>query len=303
MLEKAKEFLLNSGVEPVPEEGLNNDASANNNDEKQTPTTFSFHQGSAEDLRQIIPDGGTVDLLIAAQACHWFDWTKVWPETRRVLRKGGTAAFWVYGEFRLPAFPGSEPIIAAYTDPHSPTSVGSYFERPGRTILERLLVDVPAPEDVLGIKESDGLKDFQRVYFAEPDSIPDREENYAHRPGLVHPVLMRASWTWLQLLGYLRTWSALHAYLERHSEDLKHEDDARFLQDDLNAIREMNHSREAYVRGGDVCVRFWKDLREVAEKQLTSRTCANGSGDSIGFTLMDKVTVEWPLSLLLARKA
>src|ERR1700722_4983386 len=31
----------------------------------------------------------------SAQAAHWFDWTKFWPECARVLRKGGSAAFWV----------------------------------------------------------------------------------------------------------------------------------------------------------------------------------------------------------------
>ena len=30
-----------------------------------------------------------------AQACHWFDWSKVWPEVGRILRKDGSTAFWV----------------------------------------------------------------------------------------------------------------------------------------------------------------------------------------------------------------
>lgn len=55
----------------------------------------TFAQGSAEDLASVGIQDGTVDLLIAAQACHWFDWSKVWPETRRVLKKGGCAAYWV----------------------------------------------------------------------------------------------------------------------------------------------------------------------------------------------------------------
>lgn len=32
---------------------------------------------------------------ISAQAAHWFDWQKVWPEVARVLRKDGTIAIWV----------------------------------------------------------------------------------------------------------------------------------------------------------------------------------------------------------------
>ena len=30
-----------------------------------------------------------------AQAAHWFDYKKMWPETARILRKGGTVVFWV----------------------------------------------------------------------------------------------------------------------------------------------------------------------------------------------------------------
>jgi hypothetical protein len=84
-------------------------------------TKFQFIQGSAEDLDQttsLQPD--SVDLVTAgmyynffpftkqklglyskknpilkAQSAHWFDWSKVWPQTHRVLRHGGTAAFWV----------------------------------------------------------------------------------------------------------------------------------------------------------------------------------------------------------------
>ncbi len=56
---------------------------------------ISFANGSAEDLSSVGVQDGTVDLIISAQACHWFDWSKIWPETRRVLKKGGCAAFWV----------------------------------------------------------------------------------------------------------------------------------------------------------------------------------------------------------------
>lgn len=74
---------------------------------------FEYVQGDAENLSFL--EDGSVDLLISgsfaygamlicqsnkillygAQACHWFDWSRMWPETARVLRKGGSAAFWV----------------------------------------------------------------------------------------------------------------------------------------------------------------------------------------------------------------
>lgn len=39
---------------------------------------------------------GEVDCVVAAQAAHWFDYAKLWPELRRLVRRGGTMAFWGY---------------------------------------------------------------------------------------------------------------------------------------------------------------------------------------------------------------
>lgn len=35
---------------------------------------------------------GTVDLIVAAQAAHWFDHQRFYPEAKRVLKKGGAVA-------------------------------------------------------------------------------------------------------------------------------------------------------------------------------------------------------------------
>jgi hypothetical protein len=69
----------------------------------------------------------------------------------------------VYTEFRLSRFPSLTPLISAYVQGSDPfTSLGPYFQRPGRTILERYLIDVPEPSDVLG---DNALMDMKRVYF------------------------------------------------------------------------------------------------------------------------------------------
>jgi SAM-dependent methyltransferase len=73
---------------------------------------FKYVKGDAENLSFL--EDGSVDLIIAgphngiefwkgspvifffiAQAAHWFEWSKLWPEAARVLREGGSAAFWV----------------------------------------------------------------------------------------------------------------------------------------------------------------------------------------------------------------
>lgn len=41
-------------------------------------------------------DDGSVDLVTAAQAVHWFDRPRFWAEARRVLRPRGVVAVWTY---------------------------------------------------------------------------------------------------------------------------------------------------------------------------------------------------------------
>ena len=52
---------------------------------------IEFVQAGAEELDTVL-EPGSVDLLVVAQAAHWFDWHKVWPQIGRVLRPGGTYA-------------------------------------------------------------------------------------------------------------------------------------------------------------------------------------------------------------------
>jgi hypothetical protein len=76
-------------------------------------------------------------------------------------------------------------------------------------------------------KES-GLEPLTRVYFCGDDVPPFIAPNSS-----VRPVLMRKQMRWRDLLSYFRTWSSLHTYHEKYPEDLKREDDTRFLEDDL----------------------------------------------------------------------
>jgi SAM-dependent methyltransferase len=47
--------------------------------------------------------GGSIDLVTAAQAVHWFDRPRFWTEVRRVLRPGGVVAVWTYGLLEVAA--------------------------------------------------------------------------------------------------------------------------------------------------------------------------------------------------------
>ncbi|KDQ53965.1 hypothetical protein JAAARDRAFT_136509 [Jaapia argillacea MUCL 33604] len=186
---------------------------------------FKYIQSSAEDLSFL--EDGSVDLIVTAQAGHWFDWGKLWPEAARVLRPGGSVMFWNYSEFRLTSYPSLTPLITAYaqgTDLKS--SLGPYWQQPGRSILANHLLDIPKATDVV----PDKFTDWQHIFFTG-----------SHYPDLPNPlpVIMRKKMTWNDLLTYLRSWSSLHTFHEKYPEDLKRED-------------------------GDIAVRFWKSLQEGA---------------------------------------
>lgn len=46
---------------------------------------------------------GVVDVVVVAQAAHWFDLPRFYAEARRVLRPGGLVAIWTYGTMRVDA--------------------------------------------------------------------------------------------------------------------------------------------------------------------------------------------------------
>jgi len=45
--------------------------------------------------------GAAFDLVTVAQALHWFDFTRFWPEVRRTLKPGGIFAAWTYTWFHV----------------------------------------------------------------------------------------------------------------------------------------------------------------------------------------------------------
>lgn len=114
-----------------------------------------------------------------------------------------------------------------------------------------------------------------------------------HHPDLpdssiVKPVEMRTTMRWRDLLGYFRTWSSLQTYHEMFPEDLKAVDN-RFPED-LEQTTGGESQEDIDVRGGDIAIRFWKDLRQAVKDE----------GGSYGVD--ETVSIEWPIALLLARK-
>jgi len=51
---------------------------------------------SAQPAEATAFEDGTFSLVTVAQALHWFDFNRFWPEVKRVLKPGGIFAAWVY---------------------------------------------------------------------------------------------------------------------------------------------------------------------------------------------------------------
>jgi SAM-dependent methyltransferase len=73
---------------------------------------------------------GSADLLVAAQAAHWFDWPRFVAEAARVLRPGGVLALWCYGNCCVTT--GIDRLVADF----SRDVVGPYWPRERRHVEE-----------------------------------------------------------------------------------------------------------------------------------------------------------------------
>jgi SAM-dependent methyltransferase len=81
---------------------------------------------------------GSVDLVVAAQAAHWFDHERFYPEVKRVLRSDGVLALWTYGLAYV------EPQIDAIVRHFYSDVVGAYWP-PERRWVESAYRDLPFP--------------------------------------------------------------------------------------------------------------------------------------------------------------
>jgi len=122
---------------------------------------------------------GAADLVVVAQALHWFDLALFWPEVHRILKPGGVVAVWTYGILQVEG----EQVDACVQDFYT-NVVGRYWPK-GREHVE------------------DGYAQLSFPFAALP--VPRFE--------------MECLWTLEAFLGYVRSWSSTGRMAEATGTD------------------------------------------------------------------------------------
>lgn len=170
-----------------------------------TDPKITFRQGNTEDLSFLTSK--SVDLVVSGQAAHWFDYSKAWPELSRVVKPGGSLAFWGYKDNILIGYPRANKIFDKFcygTEDVAPGLEGmnQYWERPGRDILRDLLHAVQPPES-----------DWHDVKRIEYDVDKDTTEVAGPETAW-----MRKTINLGQFESYVRTFSSYQGWKDAHPE-------------------------------------------------------------------------------------
>lgn len=128
---------------------------------------------------------GQVDLIACACSVHWFDLPRFYARARVALKPGGIIAVWTYDW----PWTGSETVDA---------------------VLERLKSDILGPF----------WGETARYYFSGYAELPFPFEECAPFEACAAPAFhSRIAGSHEELLGFLRTWSAVTKFREAHGSD------------------------------------------------------------------------------------
>ena len=158
-----------------------------------------FREGGAESTPSV--GNGEVDMVVAGQAAHWFDYASLWPEMQRLVRSEGTVAFWGYKDPVFVDFPEVSQIMQRYLYDSRPGKLGSYWSMPGRSYVQDKLRVIKPP--------SGDWEDVQRIEY-EPATIGKRSGEGT--------LFMERCLTVGEMKGYLRTFSNFHEWQRQNSD-------------------------------------------------------------------------------------
>ncbi|KAB8229008.1 class I SAM-dependent methyltransferase [Aspergillus alliaceus] len=188
----ARHFSLVLGVDPS--DGMLKEARARTDFDN-----IQYCQSKAEDLSLITPR--TVDLVISCQAAHWFDPDQLWKEMVRIVRPGGTVAFWNWGQYVLVGHPHADQALRRF----SAQCLTSYWPQPGKAVWDDWMRPIEC-------RDLSNWEDIRRLEYEPTVEAP--------ASGTGGGIRMHIPQTLNRLEGLLRTWSAVHEWRRAHPQAL-----------------------------------------------------------------------------------
>jgi len=129
-------------------------------------STIRFVASTAEDLASI-PDG-SVDLIIAANAAHWFDMARFWARAAQVVKPAGTVAMWGGGPVTVGSRVRGRAGVQAAID-RLEARVAEFYE-PGNQLVRGLYADLALPWTL-----AEPVAGFERASFVRWEWGTDTE--------------------------------------------------------------------------------------------------------------------------------
>jgi len=126
-----------------PSGGMIQEARSRTNQEEYP--NVDFVEASAESLP--FAADHSVDMVVAGQAAHWFDFANVFAEMKRVLKRGGVMAFWGYGDQVMVNYPKATRMITEFYYRPDKRAMGPYWQQPGRSIVQDKLRAIQPPDE------------------------------------------------------------------------------------------------------------------------------------------------------------
>ncbi|EGV60346.1 S-adenosyl-L-methionine-dependent methyltransferase [Yamadazyma tenuis] len=162
----------------------------------QKSDKLEFYVGAAEETPSVIKEN-SVDLLTGAECCHWVDHPVFFKESWRILKPGGTLAFWFYKDPIFVDFPAANDIYDEFCY-ESPEYMGPQYEQPGRALLRTLMKEIDVPEDL--------YTDITRVEY-EP--LRDKTPNTLYIAKRINLAIFKE---------YVTSWSAYHNWMKAYPD-------------------------------------------------------------------------------------
>ncbi|KAG7192358.1 uncharacterized protein KQ657_001757 [Scheffersomyces spartinae] len=182
---------------------------------------LQFDIGTGEKQPPQIEDQ-SVDLITAAECCHWFNHDAFFEESSRVLRTGGTLGIWFYRDPVFIGHPEADEIYWNYSynslieidedGKEIERWMGPFYEQPGHEFLRTFLGDVSVPKDK-----------FKDDLTVEYNPLVDSESKSPLfiKKRITVKIFEQYVKSWSAYLTWMKTYGHKYDVAERMTQELK----------------------------------------------------------------------------------